>query len=458
MGPSSDTESNFRRWKASREPERWVRRHPQGWDRHDLLELLVSLRRTAYWPMTEAAIAWHLESLRDRSRRSQWSVSGQAFSPPSTPAPKPVAGAEAKFAPPAERVAASAGLRAAGPTCRKPLSFDPPTNAIRLLGPRNSSLENAPDRAFVVSPLPRWSWFDSPAPILVEEMLRAGALTEGQTEDEAVECLQELLAGKAGAGMTTEAVNLVQESLTYCLRRRANRRLNEAAQEWSGARSSVTRAIEEKLETISPEAWLCASMGTIPQSLRCPCMACGTVIVGRYDVLEWTFSEALGPMALIVCRACAERHRHEVGAVRAELKQTARQSAQDYAQALRLVKPGNPAPGHASPTRALPRYEPPGKVAPRRTFAAMGLVMIFLSSMGWVCSILLAASGGGWFGPLSVGFFPALIAVVVGHQVLARAQSTSGPTPRRLAIAGLVFGYVYTASGLIAELVYFAQP
>jgi hypothetical protein len=60
--------ANLERWKASKEPDAWVRQHLRGWNHSDWSKLLATLRNTEYWPMDEAAIGRHLEMLRDNIR------------------------------------------------------------------------------------------------------------------------------------------------------------------------------------------------------------------------------------------------------------------------------------------------------------------------------------------------------------------------------------------------------
>lgn len=64
--PRSDSGANLERWKSSGEPEAWVRKHLQGWNHNDWLEFLASLHRSQYWPMDEATIGRHLETLREQ--------------------------------------------------------------------------------------------------------------------------------------------------------------------------------------------------------------------------------------------------------------------------------------------------------------------------------------------------------------------------------------------------------
>jgi hypothetical protein len=63
---STDSQANFDRWKASDEPEAWVRTHRNGWNHDDWLALLASLKKSGYWPMDEAKIGKHLECLHDK--------------------------------------------------------------------------------------------------------------------------------------------------------------------------------------------------------------------------------------------------------------------------------------------------------------------------------------------------------------------------------------------------------
>jgi hypothetical protein len=72
--PDTISGANIERWKSSNEPETWVRKHLQGWNHQDWLDLLGSLRNSQHWPMEEAAIGQHLELLRDRLRTAEPSL------------------------------------------------------------------------------------------------------------------------------------------------------------------------------------------------------------------------------------------------------------------------------------------------------------------------------------------------------------------------------------------------
>lgn len=71
---SADATANLERWKSTEGPEVWVRNHAKGWNHADWLELLASLRASECWPMEEAAVGKHLESIRDRvaEQTPQW--------------------------------------------------------------------------------------------------------------------------------------------------------------------------------------------------------------------------------------------------------------------------------------------------------------------------------------------------------------------------------------------------
>lgn len=56
---------NLMKWLKSGEPERWVAARWGQWDHHDWLALLDSLRRSPYWPMSEADIGRVLEQARE---------------------------------------------------------------------------------------------------------------------------------------------------------------------------------------------------------------------------------------------------------------------------------------------------------------------------------------------------------------------------------------------------------
>jgi ankyrin repeat protein len=85
----SDLAANLRHWESSGEAEAWVLAHLKGWNHQDWLDLLASLRKSAYWPMSEAAIGEHLEMLRAKlmatgvkespiTNLHRWESSGQA--------------------------------------------------------------------------------------------------------------------------------------------------------------------------------------------------------------------------------------------------------------------------------------------------------------------------------------------------------------------------------------------
>ncbi len=178
-------------------------------------------------------------------------------------------------------------------------------------------------------------YYDAPAS-LIDQMERARAMANGQNFDQAVQCLEELLAGKTEVRISKEHISLVKEALAYCLGFRAAKCVNEALGEWNGFNTSVITGIQGRVEQISDTSWRCASMETIPQYVSCPCMACGTVIHSRYMVLKWTFNKEKGPVTLIICGSCSERHRNQLATVRTNLKDAVRQSAQDFVDAGQL--------------------------------------------------------------------------------------------------------------------------
>jgi len=178
-------------------------------------------------------------------------------------------------------------------------------------------------------------YYDAPAP-LIEQMEKVRAMANGQNFDQAVQCLEALLAGKTEVQISKEHVGLVKEALAYCLGCRAAKRVNEALKEWNDFDTSVIKAIQGRVEQISDTSWRCAAMETIPQYTSCPCMACGTVISSRYMVMKWTFNKEKGPATLIICGSCSERHRSQLATVRTKLKEAVRQSAQDFADAGQL--------------------------------------------------------------------------------------------------------------------------
>jgi hypothetical protein len=64
-------ENNLMRWKASGNPEEWVRQRNLKWAEKDWLGLLASLRRSEFWPMDESAIEVVLGAITDRLRAEQ---------------------------------------------------------------------------------------------------------------------------------------------------------------------------------------------------------------------------------------------------------------------------------------------------------------------------------------------------------------------------------------------------
>jgi hypothetical protein len=67
----SDPRENLDRWKASQQPESWVRQHLKGWNQNDWLDLLALLRDSQYWPLDEAAIGQHIETLRAKLKSTE---------------------------------------------------------------------------------------------------------------------------------------------------------------------------------------------------------------------------------------------------------------------------------------------------------------------------------------------------------------------------------------------------
>lgn len=86
---TTSSSANLEAWKSRGEPEAWVRRHLDGWNHDDWLELLVSLRQSQYWPMQEAAIGQHLEMLRAKLKTPEfkWTTSGYTWSCSTQPGP-----------------------------------------------------------------------------------------------------------------------------------------------------------------------------------------------------------------------------------------------------------------------------------------------------------------------------------------------------------------------------------
>ncbi len=58
-------ETNLSRWKASGNPEEWVRQRNLQWSHQDWLDLLASLRRSDFWPMEPDEIGRVLEEQKN---------------------------------------------------------------------------------------------------------------------------------------------------------------------------------------------------------------------------------------------------------------------------------------------------------------------------------------------------------------------------------------------------------
>src|SRR5581483_179369 len=52
---------NLRRWQDSGDPRRWVAAHDGQWDHADWLNLLATLRQSAFWPLDPADVGQVLE-------------------------------------------------------------------------------------------------------------------------------------------------------------------------------------------------------------------------------------------------------------------------------------------------------------------------------------------------------------------------------------------------------------
>jgi len=83
-----NSKANFAHWKASKEPEEWVRAHLKGWNHEEWLDFLASLHKSEFWPMEEAAIGQHVEMLRDKLRTAQVAPAEQPKAVPAPPTPK----------------------------------------------------------------------------------------------------------------------------------------------------------------------------------------------------------------------------------------------------------------------------------------------------------------------------------------------------------------------------------
>jgi upstream activation factor subunit UAF30 len=71
VNKQSDPGENLSRWKASQQPESWVKQHLEGWNQNDWLDLLALLRDSQYWPMDEAAVGQHIEVLRAKLKTTE---------------------------------------------------------------------------------------------------------------------------------------------------------------------------------------------------------------------------------------------------------------------------------------------------------------------------------------------------------------------------------------------------
>ncbi len=183
-------------------------------------------------------------------------------------------------------------------------------------------------------------YHDAPA-LLLDLMEHARQLALAHNFDGAVECLEALLDGKTGVPIADGDAHLVRKALAYCLGTRANSRDNEATTEWNDHQTtSVMRRIQNRVHLIDEATWRCASTGTIPSYVRCRCMADGTLIDGQYSVVTCTFNNEKGPATLLICGACATRHRTELDGARTSLKGALRQIAQDYVDAA-VLDPAN---------------------------------------------------------------------------------------------------------------------
>jgi hypothetical protein len=180
-------------------------------------------------------------------------------------------------------------------------------------------------------------YFDMPTPLL-EHMEKARKMADRHDYDQAVQSLEELVARKGEVEVSTACLPLVNKALAYCLGCRAIRRVNEELGTFDAFDTTVISAIRGRagLNQIDNISFLCAQTQNIPQFMRCPCMACGTIIHSRYSVMNYVFNKGKDPVPIIVCGPCADRHRTQLQGVKDKLKAAVRQSAQDFVDASQL--------------------------------------------------------------------------------------------------------------------------
>ena len=76
---------NLSRWQASEEADRWVAACQGVWHHQDWLTLLITLRRSEFWPLNFEAVGLELEQARLRCARSAAGRSRVSFAAGSAP-------------------------------------------------------------------------------------------------------------------------------------------------------------------------------------------------------------------------------------------------------------------------------------------------------------------------------------------------------------------------------------
>jgi len=173
-------------------------------------------------------------------------------------------------------------------------------------------------------------YFDLPSTIL-EEMEIAHKHAKAHDFDSAISQLEKLTKT---SGFEKKYLQLVNKALAYCLSFRAFDRLNNAMDEWNKFQPSIITKIQNRAKEIDDITWHCAQLETIPQGLRCKCMADGELIYSRYTVFKWTFNDK--PVSLIICGDCGDKYREEMNRARSTFKNVVKEAATDFLKAEEL--------------------------------------------------------------------------------------------------------------------------
>jgi hypothetical protein len=221
--------------------------------------------------------------------------------------------------------------------------------------------------------------------------------------------------------------------------------------EWNAHKPSTITDIQKRADSIDQTSWMCAGMEQIPQYVNCRCMACGSMITGRYTVVKWTFKDK--PVSLIICGSCGDRHRREIDSARSKIKGAIKQSAQDFVDAGQLDSANKfvqgqiervrkmcsdsevpfPSPSKQSKKAAKQQAAPP---KPRTETPASG-------TSGRTAECAEAKKSLNWgIASLLFGVLAAIPAVIYGHKALRKIKQSNGTLGGRAkAQAGLVIGY-----------------